>query len=462
MSKMIAIAALLTGCGGDKDSIPPSNGNDPAEVEGPGNVLILLIDDVGVDKFAPYGAYDMQPSTPNLDSLTERGVLFRNAYASPICSPTRAALLTGRYTSRTGIGRTVWETSSLELENTQTLLPEMLAASPWDYATAAVGKWHLAGMHSPSALLHPTLNGFDSYQGTIGNIGNYYNWMLNDNGTEVESFAYTTTHQIDAAIDLVETLPEPWLLYVAFNAPHKPLHVPPLELHSYPDLTDTAGDPQLFNAVVEAVDTEVGRLLFHIEGGLMDRTTVMFIGDNGTGNFAITPPFDTQRAKDSLFEGGIHVPFVVAGPQVAAPGTESDAFVHVADVFHTVAEIAEVDLSTTELANVETDGISLLPYLADPSMPSLREYAFSEEFAPLGAGPYTIRSRTVRDARFKMIRNDGSDQPYRQELFEFLPGAIDEGPVIEAPFEADQQDAWDRLSAELDRLDAELVFDPRL
>ena len=473
MSRALAVGVLLmTGCGADKDApghdksrpdieTDSDSDTDPGIDENPGNILILLIDDVGVDKMAPYGAYDMQPSTPHIDSLAERGVLFRRAYASPICSPTRASLLTGRYTARLGVGRTIWESSSLQLQNNQTLLPEMLSESRFDYTSAAVGKWHLAGLNSATSLDHPMVNGFDSYQGTLGNIADYYSWVLNDNGAAVQTEAYATTHQIDTTIALIDSLPEPWLIYVAFNAPHKPLHVPPVDLHSDPTLTLGDGDVRLFKAVVEAVDTEVGRLFSHMEGPLLDRTTILFLGDNGTGDFAVTAPFDPARSKNTVFEGGVHVPFIVAGPLVAHPGTESEAFVHVADVFHTVADLAEVDLSVGQLAGVATDGLSLLPYLANPDAPSAREFAFAEEFIPIGAGPYTQRSRMIREDRYKLIRVDGIDQPFREEIYEFVDGAVDEGPPLPQPYDSDQQAAYDRLVTELDRMDSDLVFDPR-
>jgi len=456
----LTVLLILNACGADPDSRRNPKA-DPTTDTGarPENILILLVDDMGVDKFRPYGAYERQPETPHLDRLAERGVLFRNAYASPICSPTRASLLTGRYTSRLGVGRTIWESSYLQLHDTQTLLPEMLAESPHAYATAGAGKWHLAGLHSNTSLDHPTANGFQYFQGTLGNLSDYYTWYLNDNGTTVYTEAYATSHQIDTAIAMADSLPEPWLLYVSFSAPHAPLHVPPSSLHTTPALAESDGDVALYKAMVEAVDTEIGRLLAHLEGPTMDRTNVFFLGDNGTPSFAVAPPFSPGRSKDTLFEGGIHVPFVVAGPRIAAPGTESAAFVHVADIFTTAAEIAQVDLAST-MADVETDGISLLAYLADPTTPSIREYAFSEEFSPLGAPPYTLRSRAIRDATHKMIRGDGDDQTFHERLYTFVDGAIDEGPVIPPPYGTEDQAAYDRLSAELDRLDAALEYDP--
>ena len=461
MRPWLPLVVLLSACGGPPSSQRPPDSDPPPDSQAPfENILILLVDDMGVDKFQPYGAYEHQPSTPHLDSLAERGVLFRNAYASPVCSPTRASLLTGRYPSRVGVGRTIWESSYIQLHDTQLLLPEMLDDSPHGFATGGVGKWHLAGLNSNTNLAHPTANGFDLFQGTLGNLNDYYTWYLNDNGDTVYTEAYATSHQIDSALDMVDSLPEPWLLYVSFNAPHSPLHLPPTSLHSDPNLTQSAGDILLFKAVMEAVDTEIGRLFTHLEGEVMDRTHVFFLGDNGTASFAIAPPFNPARSKDTLFEGGIQVPYVVAGPAVAQPGSESAAYVHVADVFHTVAEIAEVDLEKT-LEGVETDGISVLPYLADPSLPSLRTFAFSEEFAPLGGPPYILRTRMVRDATHKLIRTDGTQQSASEYLYAFEAGAVDEGPVIAPPYGPEDQDAYARLSDELDRLAEDLVYDPR-
>ena len=461
MWRCLSFSLILNACGGEADSRrKPST--DPTTDTGshPENILILLVDDMGVDKFQPYGAYEAQPATPHLDRLSDRGVLFRNAYASPVCSPTRASLLTGRYPSRLGVGRTIWESSHIQLHDTQMLLPEMVSHAPNGYATAGVGKWHLAGLNSNTSLAHPTANGFQTFQGTLGNLNDYYTWYLNDNGNSVYTEAYATTHQIDTALALVDSLPEPWLLYVSFNAPHAPLHLPPPSLHSDPDLSESAGDILLFKAVLEAVDTEIGRLFDHLEGPVMDRTHVFFLGDNGTASFAVAPPFNPGRSKDTLFEGGVHVPFVVAGPAVAEPGSESTAFVHVADVFHTVAEIADVDLDAL-LQGTKTDGISLMPYLADPSTPSLRAFAFSEEFAPLGAPPYTLRTRMVRDTTHKLIRADGTDQTPTDALYGFEDDAIDEGPLLSLPSAAEDQAAYERLTAELDRLADDLVYDPR-
>jgi hypothetical protein len=136
----------------------------------PPNVLIILADDLGVDNVAVYGEDPQPPKTPNLDALAGQGVRFTNAYGYPICSPTRAALLTGRMARRTGMGAIVEWNDTYELPLDEVLIPEMLELGGWDYSTTAVGKWHLSAPQTPNAFAHPNLQGFDTYKGVIHNL----------------------------------------------------------------------------------------------------------------------------------------------------------------------------------------------------------------------------------------------------------------------------------------------------
>ena len=137
------------------------------------------------------------------------------------------------------------------------------------------------------------------------------------------------------------SLPEPWLLYVNFNAPHSPWEVPPKRLHNQ-QVNNKSSDAKKYRAMVEALDTEIGRLLDGIPKKTRDKTTILFFADNGTPDEAVVQPWRVDRAKNTPFEGGVHVPFIAVGPQVTKPGSESDALVHVADIFSTVADVAGV------------------------------------------------------------------------------------------------------------------------
>ena len=210
------ILALL-GCGS-----PTPTAITPPET--PPNVLVVLIDDVGVDKLQLYGS-DLAPPTPTLDRLAAEGMRFDRAYAAPVCSPTRGILLTGNHPSRNELGWIV-DTGNREgmLPLEAVTIPEAL---PDEWSNSAVGKWHLAGPSAEHYLDHPNLSGFDWYAGSPGNPAyagdGYYNWDRNENGVITESPVYMTTDTVDTALERIATLEEPWFVYVAFNAAHGPL-----------------------------------------------------------------------------------------------------------------------------------------------------------------------------------------------------------------------------------------------
>lgn len=364
------------------------------------NVLLILADDLGVDRVAAYGAHPDPGNTPNIDSLAERGVLFRRAWSYPVCSPTRATIMTGRYGFRTGIGMLIRESSDsvvgLSLE--EQTLPEVIAPS---YSSAVLGKWHLANNFT-QGVTHPLDSGFDYHAGSMFNLQgqssaneqNYFDWQKNVNGVIENSTTYATTDTVDDALRAMETLPEPWFIYLPFNAPHKPFHAPPDHLHSF----DLSGNPDNspvvhMMAMTEAMDTEIGRLMAGVDES---NTTVIFLGDNGTSESATTAPFDPEHAKGTLYEGGINVPFIVVSPRVSEPGSECDALVCATDIFPTVREIAG-------LGGGSRDGVSLLPYLADPSRQSIRPYIYSEIFGPNGSTSYNRLRRAIRNGRYKLI-----------------------------------------------------------
>ncbi|MEQ1501463.1 MAG: sulfatase-like hydrolase/transferase, partial [Myxococcota bacterium] len=261
---------LWSGCGVDEG---PIEGSDSISADHPPNVLVVLVDDLGTDKVAAYGDSPTPPRTPTIDGLAADGVLFRNAWAYASCSPTRAALLTGRYGRRTGVGEVVDPATSgkYELPLSELTIPEMLAFAPDPWSTSLIGKWHLATWVSPNAELGPGLQGFEWYAATFGNLNNssypdaytvegYYNWQKDLNGALGWETRYTTTDQVDDAIARIATMPEPWFLYLPFNAPHTPSNAPPAELAEIaPGQLETQGG--VYTAMLEAMDRELGRLL---------------------------------------------------------------------------------------------------------------------------------------------------------------------------------------------------------
>jgi arylsulfatase A-like enzyme len=378
------------------------------------NFLIVIADDLGVDKVSAYGESKAAPATPTLDALAREGVLFRNAYAPPACSPSRAAILTGRQPRRFGLGSILRaRKESWELPLDELTLPELLALAPADYATSAVGKWHLSTYSSPTGLRHPLASGFGWYAGSVANLmmtrepgrrGTYTSWEKNDNGTLRWSQTYATTDTVDDALARMQSMTSPWLLWVALNAVHTPFHEPPEHLHSR---SAPVTQRDRHDASVEAMDTEVGRLLAGMDSATRSATTLIFLGDNGSQSSVSDSGGET---KGSLSEAGVRVPLLISGPTVARSG-EVDALVHVTDLFPTIAELAGV--GAERIVNsagkpVQLDGMSLVPYLQDLDHPPVREIVYVDRFAPNGAGPRSRDERMIRDERYKLIeRVDG-------------------------------------------------------
>jgi arylsulfatase B len=293
------------------------------------NVLVILADDIGTDNIRVYGEADDAPRTPNIDALAAQGVRFRNAYANPVCSPTRAALLTGRYARRTGLGAIVGWTDTTELALEEVTLAEFLDEGPFDYSTAAIGKWHLSGPQTPNAFDHPNLQGFDSFAGTIHNLyfedesqeekrdgepSDYFHYDRVVDGVLTRSDRYATRQQTDDALEAIHTLEEPWFVYLAYNAAHSPFQAPPGS-----ELGPRASDVQRYDATIEEMDTQIGRLLDGLESK-RQRTIVIFLADNGTPKEVVTAPYLPKHAKATLYEGGTNVPLIVAGPGVTQRG----------------------------------------------------------------------------------------------------------------------------------------------
>ncbi len=404
------------------------------------NVLLVIADDFGVDLVSAYGEGTAPPCTPTIDGLAAEGMLFRNAWAYPTCSPTRASLLTGRYGFRTGIG-TVG--GGNVLANSETTLAEALRDSPAGYTTAALGKWHLGGNN----LLHPNTSGFGHYAGPIGGgVQDYSSWTKTTNGVTHPQpvTTYVTVDTTEDALAAVATLPEPWFVYVAYNAPHTPVHSPPTNLCPPASLCPNAacgnlgpgvGAAQRVKAMVEVMDDQFGRLLAAVDPA---DTYVVFMGDNGTTGQASEPPFSSQEAKGSVLEGGVNVPLVVRGPGVAA--AETAALVGATDLFATIG-----DLTGTGIA--ADDSVSFAPVLADPAARP-RKTLYSERFEPNGSSlPIADHDYVVRDERYKLVVRAGDPD----RLYDLIADPFEANTLVPS---ADPQvtAAYERLVADLQAL----------
>lgn len=320
------------------------------------NILIIVGDDMGYADVGFHGCKDIP--TPNLDALAASGVRFTNGYVSgPYCSPTRAGLLTGRYQQRFGHEFNPDGKHGLSLAET-TIANRLKSAG---YATGLVGKWHLGG----SPELHPQKRGFDEFFGFLGGGHSYFKSTNIQRGTEpVKEIAYLTDSFGSEAVSFIERhKAEPWLLYLAFNAVHTPMHASDHRLAKFKAIEDETR--RTYAAMMSAMDDAIGNVRAKLAAtGLEKDTLILFISDNGgptmkgtTTNASRNTPL--RGSKRTTLEGGIRVLFIIAWPARIKPG-----------VYHQPA--IQLDFHTTALAaaGVEVkpdwklDGVNLLPFIS--------------------------------------------------------------------------------------------------
>ncbi len=423
---------------------------------GPGraanNVLLIIADDLGADSFpltASAGA--SLPPMPVTSGLKASGVLFRNAYAHPTCSPTRAAILTGRHPYLTGIGQALAGASSPQLQASEFTLPEAFAANaPLGYNLASFGKWHLTS--GPGSAPTPnTIGGWPNYAGLIiGQLPDYFNWNKTTNGVTANATTYATTDTTNDAVAWIRARgTAPWFLWVAYNAPHTPFHKPPNDLHSYDYLPGTVGANKrpYFEAACEALDTEIGRLLSVVD---LTKTTVIFLGDNGTVAEVIQPPYSAAHAKDSLYEGGTKVPLIIAGAGVTAPNRDSTAQVGVVDLYASILELAGIDPSIVQPAANPTNSHSLRAILQN--LTDSRRFAFSEQFG--GSLTAAQSGQALRDAPgYKLC----AFQDGREEFYDLTNDPDEQANLLSGLLTATQQASYYGLKLELTKYQSVLA-----
>ena len=421
------------------------------------NILLIIGDDMGVDALSSYGVAKHAPSTAALDALAREGVRFTNFWAQPVCSPTRATVITGRYGFRTGIGRPVGAGPMppppevpagvpAESQNEPNpasaadralprpfLLPDeftlpaaLKGNADLGYATAAFGKWHLADAGN-GWTDHPNLVGFDHFAGLMsGGPESYFAWRKVVDGEVIGTIGYAPEDKVnDAVAWLGERGDEPWFLWFAFNLVHTPMHMAPPEYWQSDYSGENANEmpPEswraAFEAMLEAMDTQIDRLLAALSPEVRDNTYVIFMGDNGTWGPVISSPFRPDRAKGTIYEGGVNVPLIVTGPGVAR-GSVSEALVNSTDLFVTVMEMAGLDPDRTIPGRLTHDSVSFLDALSDPAAPSQRDWLYVDEFFGGFDGVETA-DYAMRNHRYKLVRFEGVEEFYdlREDPYEY-------------------------------------------
>jgi len=364
------------------------------------NILLIIADDMGLDACPSYDLGTVKPNMPNLQNLINTGLKFNNLWSNPTCTPTRSSILTGKYGFRTSVLKVGDELSTSQM-SLQKYLDNTTNST---YNHAVIGKWHLSNDAN-----HPTNMGIDYYAGLLsGGVQSYSNWSLTQNGQTSTSTEYITTKFTNLAIDWLtgqSSQSQPWFLWLAYTAPHTPFHLPPNSLHSQGNLPNDqasidANPLPYYMAMLEAMDSEIGRLLNSMSQEERDNTVIIFIGDNGTPN-QVVQDYISRRAKGSVYQGGINVPMIVSGKDVSRSGQSENALINTTDLFATIAQIAGA--STSQI----NDSQSFKTLLTDANAEK-RAYIYAEIGQASGSTDYCIRNATHKYIRFE----DGSEALY--------------------------------------------------
>jgi arylsulfatase B len=382
------------------------------------NTILIIADDLGTDYFGFYEGHGDTVDVPHIRSLVSKGVRFKHFYSNPVCSSTRATMLTGRYSFRTGVGYIVGSTAgSGQIDTAELSIPKLLEQYNSQIAKANIGKWHLKNPNPPINLMSPLALGYDWYEGPfIGAINDYFNWNKHTNGVASTITNYATTENVDNAVSWIKTVnpSNPFFLWLAFNAPHDPLHLPPANLHSYNTLSGTAADinaqpKAYFKATIQAMDSEIGRLFDSLQAvNRLDSTDVIFIGDNGN-TMRTAQIANLNRAKGTIYDYGIHVPLIIAGPSVTNPGRASNALVNSVDLFATIQDLfGNMTWPVQIPANKPVDSKSLMPILTQSS-DSVRPWVFNEIFRTTAD---SADGKCIRNREYKLLRFDNGKNEF--------------------------------------------------
>jgi arylsulfatase A-like enzyme len=324
------------------------------------NVVIFLADDQGWGDLSVHGNTNL--ATPNIDSLAREGAIFERFFVCPVCSPTRAEFLTGRYHARGGVRGVSTGQERLDLDE-RTIAQVFKAAG---YATGAFGKWH-NGLQSP---YHPNDRGFDEYYGFCsGHWGEYFDPELDHNGRFVRGRGYTTDDFTERAMAFIEqNRNRPFFCYLPYNTPHSPMQVPDeywerfankeLALRDREPAREDVPKTRAALAMCENIDWNVGRVLQKLdELKLAESTIVLYFCDNGPNGARWNEGMKGQ--KGSLDEGGVRSPLLIRWPGRIQPGTHIPQIAGAIDLLPTLAGLAGVPLNNEK----PLDGVSLKPLL---------------------------------------------------------------------------------------------------
>ncbi|MBI5706127.1 MAG: sulfatase [Armatimonadetes bacterium] len=415
--KIAALAAILTVGGATQPgAAAPAHSKAAAKP----NIVLIVADDLGYGELGCYGGKEVP--TPNIDSLAKDGVRLTDGYVScPVCAPTRAGLMTGRYGPRFGFelnpGPQQNASSGFGLPKSEKTLAERLKAE--GYATGMVGKWHLGYKDG----LTPPDRGFDSFFGFLGGAHNYrrsgQGGAILRGKEKTTGAAYLTYAFGREAVGFIEANKRhPFFLYLPFNAVHAPLQAPTRlaeKTASFPE-----GKRRTFAGMLMAMDEAVGQVLATLrKSGLDENTLVIFISDNGGPTPQTTSSNGPLRGfKGQTWEGGIRVPMLVRWKEKLPAGKEFREPVIALDIVPTVLGAAGKPISADE----KLDGVNLLPFLTggDKGAPhDLLYWRFGQQYALREGDWKLVTAQGTTDALFDLAKdiaeknNLAADEPTR-------------------------------------------------
>jgi arylsulfatase B len=406
----LVVGLLLQSCDKTPETNPESDVTTP-------NILLIIADDLGKEALNGYSEGIIKANTPNIDAIRTSGMTFNNFWANPTCTPTRASIITGKYGYRTGVKKV-----GDILKTSETILQKYISINTNNkYASAVIGKWHLSGNNVNT---NPESFGIDYYAGLIrGTVDDYYNWQLTEDGIAKTQTKYSTEYFTDLAINWVANQTKPWFLWLAYNAPHTPFHVPPAEMHKQGALAAyTAGNDPMpyYIAAIEAMDYQIGRLLANMSESTRKNTVIVFIGDNGTVNQVAQSPFTSNTVKSTLYQGGVNVPMFISGHKVTRLGIDNNLITST-DLFSTISEIAGITIDQSQ------DSKSFKSLLTQSA--TIRKFQYSE------ISDETSESWAISNGTYKLIVKE----PGSKQLFHLTSDPFEKKNLLtsELTFEAE-------------------------
>lgn len=414
------------------------------------NFVVIFVDDLGYNDVSYNGATEIE--TPNIDRLAKEGVAFSNGYVvHPFCGPSRAGLMTGRYPARFGMEYNVAyapldEAHGLPVEE-KTLATYLNESG---YRTGIVGKWQLGA--APS--FHPLNRGFDYFYGFLGGAHDYFSidttrpgteyLPLNENRGTTGMDGYLTDALTDRAVNFVEERrEEPFFLYLAYNTPHTPLQAPDELVNKYSHVGDR--ERQLYLAMVDSLDGNVGRVLDALErSGTRDNTVVFFLSDNGGVSSDVHEDFDWADnapfsiGKESFFEGGIRVPFIASWPAEWPNGIPFAPMVSSLDIAATAVALA----GAVPDSDRPLDGVNLDPFIRGERAGEVHDALFWRQSSRTPG----LTKFAIRAGDWKLVKDDPEGEAQLFNLAEDRGETIDliGGDAETAARLAGLWNAWNR------------------